>query len=638
LLAGWKHCGVEIALTILAIIATVLVVTAVADRLDLSAPLLLIVVGIGASFIPGLTPPELTPELVLLGLLPPLLYATAIRTSVIDFRANKRAILSLSVVLVVVTAFGVGLITWWLLPVDFAVAFALGAVVAPPDAVAATSIARRVGLPRQLVTILEGESLVNDATAITCLRVAIAAIGGAVSAAEVTGGFLIAAGGGALAGLAVALVVVPIRRRITQPVFDTAISFVVPFAAYVPAELIQVGDFHGSGVIAVVTAGLILGHKSPVIQSGQSRLSERVNWTTIQFLLENTVFLLIGLQAQRILTEVQGSELSGARIAVFVLAVLVGVIVIRLAWVALTRIFLFKRKWQREGHVPPWSNTLVLGWAGLRGVVTLAAAFLIPEDVPEREVLILAAMVVTAGTLLFQGLTLPAMVRALKIRGPDARSDALQAATVMTSAANAGLSALDDLVRPADAPETVELLRTRINARPEAMWEMLGRPDGGETPSEQYRRLRMKTLRAERDEVLKIRSSGTIDHDVLEQVLASLDIEESTLALATRRADQLVEEEDEVATPEAAAGSCVHLDRAPAQIAPLGSVVCEDCIREGTRTVHLRICLECGKVGCCDSSPGRHAQRHAHAEDHAVMRSFEPGESWRWCYVDERIG
>jgi monovalent cation/hydrogen antiporter len=629
---------VDVALTILGVVAAVLVVAAVAERLGFPAPLLLIVVGIAASFVPGLTPPELTPELVLLGLLPPLLYATAIRTSVIDFRANKRAIISLSVVLVVVTALGVGLITWWLLPVDFAVAFALGAVVAPPDAVAATSIARRVGLPRQLVTILEGESLVNDATAITCLRVAIAAIGGAVSAAEVTEGFLIAAGGGALAGLLVALVVVPIRRRITQPVFDTAISFVVPFAAYIPAELIEVGEFHGSGVIAVVTAGLILGHKSPVIQSGQSRLSERVNWATIQFLLENTVFLLIGLQAQRIVAAVQGSELSGGQILLFVLAVLVGVIVIRLAWVALTRIFLFKRKWQREGTVPPWSNTLVLGWAGLRGVVTLAAAFLIPEDVPHREVLILGAMVTTAGTLLLQGLTLPALVRALKIRGPDARSDALQAATVMTSAANAGLAALDGLVRTVDAPETVELLRGRINARPEAMWEMLGRSDGGETPSEQYRRLRLKTLQAERDEVLKIRSSGTIDHDVVEQVLASLDIEESTLTIATRRADQLSEEEEEVTTPETASGLCEHLERAPHEIATLGLDVCEDCIREGTRTVHLRICLHCGKVGCCDSSPGRHAERHAHLENHAVMRSKEPGESWRWCYVDERIG
>ena len=630
----------DVALTILAVVAAVLVVTAVAERFDGSAPLLLIVVGIAASFVPGLTPPELTPELVLLGLLPPLLYATAIRTSVIDFRTNQRAIISLSVVLVVITALGIGLLTWWILPVDFAVAFALGAVVAPPDAVAATSIARRVGLPRQLVTILEGESLVNDATAITCLRVAIAAIGGAVSAAEVTGGFLIAAGGGALVGLLVALAVVPIRQRIDQPVFDTAVSFVVPFAAYVPAELIEVGEFHGSGIIAVVTAGLILGHKSPVIQSGQSRLSERVNWTTISFLLENTVFLLIGLQASRILTEVSGSALSGSRIVVFVLAVLLGVIVIRLAWLALARVLVFRRKWEREGHVPPWSNTLVLGWAGLRGVVTLAAAFLIPEEVPEREVLILAAMVVTAGTLLLQGLTLPALVRALGIRGPDARSDALQAATVMTNAANAGLTALDDLVRPTDAPETVQLLRSRISARPEAMWEMLGRNGDQETPSQLYRRLRLKTLQAERDEVLRIRSSGTIDHDVLETVLAALDVEESTLTIASRRADQLVDhdDEEEVFTPAAAAGSCVHLDTAPAQIAANGSEVCTDCVREGTRSVHLRICLGCGNVGCCDSSPGRHAERHAGLLEHPVMRSFEPGESWRWCYVDERIG
>ena len=221
---------------ILAIVATVLAVTALAERIRFSAPLLLMLVGIGISFVPFIDEPRLTPEMILLGFLPPLLYAAAIRTSVIDFRANKRSIGALSVLLVVVTALGIGLITWLILPVNFAVAFAFGAVVAPPDAVAATSIARRVGLPRQLVTILEGESLVNDATAITCLRVAIAAIGGAVSAGEVTVGFLIAAGGGALVGLLVALVVVPIRRRITQPVFDTAISLIVPFAAYLPAE------------------------------------------------------------------------------------------------------------------------------------------------------------------------------------------------------------------------------------------------------------------------------------------------------------------------------------------------------------------------------------------------------------------
>ena len=178
-------------------------------------------------------------------------------------------------------------------------AFALGAVVAPPDAIAATTIARRVGLPRRLVTILEGESLVNDATAITCLRVAIVAIGGTITAAQATRRISRSQPSADLrSGSLVALLVIPIRTRITQPVFDTAISLLVPFAAYLPAETLNIGGFHGSGVISVVTAGLILGHKSPVIQSGQSRLSERVNWATIEFLLENTVFLLIGLQAE----------------------------------------------------------------------------------------------------------------------------------------------------------------------------------------------------------------------------------------------------------------------------------------------------------------------------------------------------
>jgi CPA1 family monovalent cation:H+ antiporter len=627
----------DVALTILAIAAAALSVTALAERLNFSAPLLLMLVGIGASFVPFIEVPELTAQVVLLGFLPPLLYGTAIRTSLIDFRANKRSIGALSVLLVVVTALGVGLITWWILPVNFAVAFALGAVVAPPDAVAATSIARRVGLPRQLVTILEGESLVNDATAITCLRVAIAAIGGAVSVVEVTGGFLIAAGGGVLVGLLVAAVVMPIRRRITQPVIDTAISLLVPFAAYVPAEMIQIAEFHGSGIIAVVTAGLVLGHKSPVIQSGPSRVNERVNWATISFLLENTVFLLIGLQARRIISQVSGSALSGARIAGFVVAVLVGVIVIRLVWVSLARFFLFRRKWHEEGYTPPWGHTLVIGWAGLRGVVTLAAAFLIPPDVPEREILILAAMVVTAGTLLLQGLTLPGLVRTLKLRGPDPRSDALQAATVLETASIAGLQALDGLVKPTDAPETVELLRDRIKARPEAMWEMLGRTDTDETPSELYRRLRLQTLQAERDEVLKIRASGTIDHEVLVQVLADFDIEESMLTNATQRADQLTDEQP-VQTPASPTGSCAHLEQAPTEIEPAGSTICLDCVREGTRTVHLRICLTCGNVGCCNSSVGRHAERHGTTTHHPVMRSFEPGESWRWCYVDERLG
>lgn len=229
----------HIALGVLAVVATVVVVVAgLAKRLRFPAPLLLMLVGIGGSFVPFVHEPELTSELVLLGFLPPLLYAAAIRSSLIDIRANRRSIAYLSVSLVVVTALGIGLITWCILPVPFAVAFALGAVVAPPDAVAATSIARRIGLPRRLVTILEGESLVNDATAITCLRVALIAIAiaSAVSVGQVALGFAIAAAGGVLVGVAVAALAVVIRKHIREPVYDTALSLMVPFAAYIPAR------------------------------------------------------------------------------------------------------------------------------------------------------------------------------------------------------------------------------------------------------------------------------------------------------------------------------------------------------------------------------------------------------------------
>jgi Na+/H+ antiporter len=628
---------VETALAICAIVASVLVVTAVADRLRFPAPLLLMLVGIGASFVPFIHEPELTSELVLVGFLPPLLYAAAIRSSVIDFRANARRIGFLSVGLVIFTALGIGLITWLILPVSFPVAFALGAVVAPPDAVAATAIARRIGLPRQVVTVLEGESLLNDATAITCLRVAIAAIAGAVTFGEVTLGFAIAALGGAAVGVAVALVAVLIRKHVTNPVFDTAISLLLPFAAYLPAEELGYHDSHGSGVIAVVIAGLLLGHKSPVIQSGQSRLAERVNWATIQFVLENTVFLLIGLQARRIILALGDSDIPGPRIAAFCVAVLLGVILLRLLWVSASRFVLFRRG-PDDGGTPPWSETLVIGWAGLRGVVTLAAAFLIPEEVDNREVLIFAAMVVTAGTLLIQGLTLPALVRMLPMRGPDARSDALQAANVLQSASNAGLAELDRVVGPDDEPTTVTMVRERVAARPDALWEQLGSGRGsGETPSEQYRRLRLGTMQAERNEVLRIRSSGTVDHDIIEQVLAAYDIEESMLTIAAERADRLAEGQT-VATPIDPSGSCPHLELTPVVDVGPRSEVCEDCVREGTRTVHLRMCLSCGNVGCCDSSVGRHAERHARTSHHPVMRSHEPDETWRWCYVDQRLG
>lgn len=623
----------EIALGILLIAATVVAFSALAERFRLSAPLVLMLIGIAVSFIPFIPDIHLSSELVLFGLLPPLLYSTAIRTSVIDFRTNLRAIGYLSISLVVITALGVGLVVWLLLPVPFAVAFAIGAVVAPPDAVAATSVARSVGLPRRLVTILEGESLVNDATAITCLRIGLLAVTAAVTVTDVSLAFFIAAGGGIAVGVVVAAIAVAIRKQIREPPVDTAISFMVPFAAYLPAEAIHVGDFHASGVIAVVVAGLILGHKSPVVQTAQSRLSERTNWGTIQFLLENSVFLLIGLQAKIIVEALTQSPLPLSTIIAVCAAVLGAVIVIRLIWVVAGSVLLLRRS---ENPRALLSGSIILGWAGMRGVVTLAAAFLLPESTPHREILVFVAMVVTAGTLLLQGLTLPWLSRRMGLRGPDPREDALQSATVLQTTAGAALRYLDDAQSEADSPVTVALLRDRIRTRPNAIWERLGTSSESETPSEEYRRLRLATLQVERDEVLKIRSGGKVDHEVIDQVLSMLDIEESMLAVIHDRSAAI--RDQPLRTPTVHEQACQELTEAPMLLAPAGPAACVDCEREGTRPVHLRLCLTCGKVGCCDSSVGTHAAKHFAETGHPVMRSFEAGESWRWCYVHEQLG
>ena len=310
------------------LVAVVAGTAALADRWQVSGPLLLALVGLAGSYIPVVPDVTLTPAIVLTGLLPPLLYTAAIRTSLIDIKANRRAIISLSVGLVVFTTFVVALVVWWLLPVAFSVAVALGAVVAPPDAVATTAIARRVGLPRQVVTILEGESLLNDATALVLLRTAIAAIAGSFSIWRVGGNFILAAVGGAAVGVVVAFALGMIRRHVRNPVYDTTISFLAPFVAYLPAD-----HFHGSGVIAVVTAGLILGQKAPLWQSASSRIAERTNWRTVQFVLENTVFLLIGLQVRTIIEAAWNENLDHSRLIVACVAVLLAVMLARPMWV-----------------------------------------------------------------------------------------------------------------------------------------------------------------------------------------------------------------------------------------------------------------------------------------------------------------
>ncbi len=615
----------EITLLLCGLAVGVLVCTWLAERVDVPAPFLLVLAGVAASYAPGVPEVELSEDVVLFGLLPPLLYAAAQGTSLVDFRVNKRPILLLSVGLVAFTTLGVAVVAHALLPgLSWPIAFAIGAVVAPPDAVAATAIGRRIGLPRRIVTILEGESLLNDATALVALGTALAvADGDGFSVTHVGLDFLLKAGGGVAVGFLFFLVVAKVRRRLTDPVLDSGLSLVVPFAAYVAAE-----EVHASGVIAVVVAGLLLGHKAPILQTAQSRIAERLNWRTIAFVLENTVFLLIGLQASAIVEDAGQGELSWGRIIAVCSATLAACIVLRLVWVFPAR-YLIVRPGPDPvtGLRPPWTSTFMLGWAGMRGVVTLAAAFVIPVDTEYREVLLLMAFTVVAGTLFIQGMSLPWVARRLHVRSPDPVEDALARATLLQQASKAALHRLDELEYD-DSQGVVDLIRQRLDQRNFAAWERMSTVADRESPSDLYARIRLSMLEAERTKVLKIRDSGKVDSEVVADVLAMLDVEESMLDVATEERREL----QEYTTLRRTGYTCDDLARYPV-VDTVPEPRCQRCLDEGLEWVALRQCLECGNVACCDSSVGQHATAHFHDTTHPVMETAEPGEDWRWCYM-----
>jgi Na+/H+ antiporter len=612
--------------TLVGIVAVVIAVAGLCSKFDLPSPLVLIVVGVVGSYLPFIPDIMLEPDVVLFGLLPPLLYAAALQTSLVDFNANRRSILLLSVGLVAFTTAGVGLLVHTLLPdLGWGPSFAIGAVVAPPDAVAATTIGRRIGLPRRIVTILEGESLLNDATALVALRTA---IGATLVWQHVVGEFILAAGGGVAIGLAFFFVIGLVRKHVTDPVIDSGLSFLTPFAAYVVAERV-----HASGVISVVVAGLLLGHKSAILQTAQSRIAERMNWRSIAFLLESSVFLLIGLQARTIIQDAVSAEVTLTRVLVLCGLTLLAVIVLRLVWVFMARFLLVRPGPDGVTKVrPPWTYTFLLGWAGMRGVVTLAAAFVIPPSTPHRDVLLLVAFTVTAGTLFLQGLSLPWVARRLRVPSPDPGADALARANLLHQASQSGLAELEKLEE--EDPHSVgETIRDRVRRRDFAAWERVG-AGADETPSETYGRWRKLMIDAERKRVLEVRSSGKVAHEVVDEVLAMLDVEESMLDYSGDAVER-VRSSGASVTLE---GGCDHLQKVRPPVEPDTPGECGDCLREGTAWVHLRMCVTCGHIGCCDSSPQRHASVHHEHTDHPVMRSAEAGEDWRWCFVDELTG
>jgi monovalent cation/hydrogen antiporter len=619
---------------ILGIVGVVIAVGVVAwacDRFGWPTPLVLVLVGAVASFVPGVPEVELDPELVLHALLPPLLYATAVRTSLFDFRHNKATIVAMSVVLVVFSTVVVGWVAWLLLPgVALAAAFALGAVVAPPDAVAAAAIGRRLGLPRRVATLLEQESLVNDAAALIALSVAVSALTTSLSPLEVAGDFVWAVVGAVLVGGLVAVVLGVVRARVKDPVLDTLVSFVAPYLAFLPAEAV-----HASGVLATVVTGLALAHVAPKVQTASARVTEAITWRTVAFVLENGVFLLIGMQLPALLAGAAESEVGGGRVALLCVGVLVATVAARAVFAfGVAGILRRGSPWMRRQAWSPAVAGLV-SWAGMRGVVTLAAAQLLPEDLPDRDVLLLAAFTVVVGSLLVQGSTLPWLVRRVGLPAPDPAEDALLAAEIGDAANSAGLRRLAELTTGDEPEGLVERLRDRGIARSHAAWERLGRPLADQqTPSSTYARLRMEMLAAERAVVVRARDEGTAPTEVLIAALNAIDVEESLL---DHHEELESLDRDRALAPRPSEARCAHLRTAPAGTAHPESA-CEDCLREGTTWVHLRTCLTCGHVGCCDSSPRRHSRAHFGAAGHPVVVSAEPGEAWRWCWVDEELG
>ena len=569
---------VELALFAVIGVAVIVTVAAFSKRLGIAAPLTLVVVGLGLSYVPGLPTFTVPHEVILMGVLPPLLYAAAVNVPVVDFRRNFGAISSLSVFLVLFSAFATGLLLYILLPdLDLAAAIALGAVVSPPDAVAATSIGKKLGLPPRLVTVLEGEGLVNDATALVLLRSAIAfSAGGMSSIWDGVEDFAFAVVAAVAVGLAVGVATVYIRSKLHDPVLDTAISFVVPFLAFIPAE-----EMHASGVLAVVVAGLYTGHRSGAAFSAQARINDSVNWHTVQFLLENGVFLLMGLEIRYLVENVDPSLLSVGESVGIGLAVALLLILIRFVWMgplilllrakvsyqerrtnrfraALDRLKeqgpkndrsrrradrreeLYRRRTadirQLRAEGLDWRGGVVISWSGMRGVVTLAAAQSLPDATPYREQLVLIAFTVAVVTLLLQGGTLPWVIRILGVRGVNAAEDQRSLATLLDQISDAGLKILEDppacLGQDADVdPDVVERVRQSTFLRSELAWERVKALGIGTspTPQLQYRELRRAVVDAEREALLLARREGHYPSRTLADAQRLLDLEESRL-------------------------------------------------------------------------------------------------------------
>jgi len=515
---------------VLALLFAVALLTTIARRLGIPYPILMVIGGLGLALVPKLPEVELEPELVFLLFLPPILFSAAFFTSWRDFRNNLRPISLLAIGLVLATTGIVAVVARLLIPeLGWAGAFALGAIVSPPDAVAATAIAQRLGLPRRLVTILEGESLVNDATALVAVRLAVVAISsGAFSLGEAALSFVWVTVAGVAVGVLVGMAVVWVLGRLSDPPVEIMVTMLAPFAAYLSAEALG-----GSGVLATVTGGLLLGWRAPRVLTSDARVLGSGAWQILIFVINGLAFILIGLQLPAVVDGLDGRALGdvvllGAAISAVVIAV-------RFAWVFpatyLPRLLVPGLAVRDPSPAP--RNVVVLAWAGMRGVVSLAAALSLPRFrtdgslFAERDLLVFLTFCVILVTLVGQGLTLPYLIRWLRVDSDDpAEHEELHARATVTEAALAQLDELEPMW-PGHR-ELIDQLRERYRHRA----EHLEHDDEAEKLPlrdqewEEHRQIRMAVIGAERQTAIELRDRGVISDVVMRRIERDLDLEE----------------------------------------------------------------------------------------------------------------
>jgi monovalent cation/hydrogen antiporter len=495
-------------------------------------PVALVLGGTAIGFVPGLPDIELEPDLVLLIFLPPLLYGAAFFTSLRDLRRNARPIALLAIPLVFATMFAVAAVAHWVVGLPWAVAFVLGAIVGPTDAVAPAEILRRLNAPRRLVSVVEGENLTNDWTALSLYTVAVtAAASGEFSLGEASLRFVLSGLGGLAIGLVAGWLIKEVRARLNDPPLEITLSLLSGYAAYLPAE-----ELGASGVIAAVTVGVYVGWHTPQLTTPIMRLQGESVWEILLFLLNAVLFLLIGLQLPRILDDISGHT-AGELLAWGALVSLV-VIAVRMVW-QFTVPYLIRAIDRREiqrARRSSASQRVVVGWCGMRGSVSLAAALALPFQTdagapfPERDLVILLAFAVLFATLVGQGLTLGPLIRILRVvdDGVEEREE-VAARVRLADAAIARVEELagEDWVRD-DTAERVrgmfDYRRRRFAARAD------GDGDAYEERTDAYRRLMYEIFDAQRETLIDLRNQGEISDLVRRRVERELDLEESRLA------------------------------------------------------------------------------------------------------------